>query len=311
MLKWEGPLFFLGSSVKPTLSLHEQVALLVSRGLAVSDEPACAAFLAANNYYRFSGYARYFQQAPHQGDDSFLPGTTFDEIRAIYEADEALRAMLGRPLARVELLLRAHTARVIAENHGPYGQYLEEDFYIDVGRGEPTVEACLRDIERSQERHILRFIATSGSATDFRELPVWSAIDAWSFGTVSKCIERGARGALVEAVASSIGVPKKGFANRVRSLVYLRNRCAHHSRLWHHSIIDAGPTPNNVRVKAKQLAGQFDHRSVLDAIASLDNMLIRGKPAEPVLPELVKQHGRDSAFWQGLARPESPRDHQT
>jgi abortive infection bacteriophage resistance protein len=296
--------------VKPSLSWDEQVGLMVQRGLAVGDHPECVAFLAAHNYYRFSGYARYFQRAPEQGDDTFQAGTTFNAIRTIYEADEELRAMLVSPLARVELLLRTHTAYVIAKSHGPYGRYLEEDFYTDVGNGEPTVESCLRDLERSRERHILRYKSDDGRAADFGKLPVWSAVEAWSFGTLSKCIERGGQGGLADAVAASIGIAKAGFAYRVRSLVYLRNRCAHHSRLWHHSVIDAGPTPNNVRAKAKRLAGQFEPRSVLDIVASLDDILVRSKTAEPVLPALALQHQREPAFWQGLAKPQNPRDHR-
>ena len=292
------------------MSWGEQVSLLVQRGLAISNESQSAAFLTANNYYRFSGYSRYFQVAPHQGDNTFRPGTSFDEIRAIYEADERLRIMLGQPLARVELLLRTQTAHVIGNEYGPYGRYLEEGFYIDVGNGEPTVESCLRDIERSKERHILRYRTAGGSASDFSKLPVWSAVEAWSFGTLSRCIERGAQGALADAVATSLGVAKAGFAYRVRSLVYLRNRCAHHSRLWHHSVIDAGPTPNNVRVKAKRVAGQFEPRSVLDVIASLDDVLVRSGVGEQVLPELVQGYERDSAFWKGLVRPQNPIDHR-
>ncbi|MCM6777145.1 Abi family protein [Nocardia sp. CDC159] len=296
--------------MKPSLSVEEQVELLRRRGLVVEDVSVCSEFLTANNYYRFSGYARYFQQAPHLGDDDFRPGTTFHEIRAIYEADEALRITLAAPLACVELLLRTHTARVIANAHGQCGRYLEEDFYTDVGQGERTVESCLRDIERSKERHILRFKTTDAGAPDFSELPVWSAVEAWSFGTLSKCIERGALGTLADTVATSLGVAKAGFAYRVRALVYLRNRCAHHSRLWHHSVIDAGPTPNNVRVKAKKQAGQFEPRSVLDVVASLDDVLVRSGTAKPVLSVLIQQHPRDSLFWQGLARPQNPRDHR-
>jgi hypothetical protein len=80
--------------------------------------------------------------------------------------------------------------------------------------------------------------------------------------------------------------------------------------MWHHSVIDAGPTPNNVRAKAKRLAGQFEPRSVLDVIASLDDIVVRGKAADPALPDLVQQHDRNSTFWQGLAHPQNPRDHR-
>lgn len=307
MLKWEGP-FLSGVPVKPSLSWGEQVALLVGRGLLVGDEDACAAFLAAHNYYRFSGYMRYFQKAPQRGENDFQPGTAFDDIRAIYDADEALRLVLTHRLGRAEVLLRTHTAHVIANEHGPSGRYLEEDFYTDAPSAEPTVESCLKDIERSRERHILRYTTAGGGTPDFTALPVWSAVEALSFGTLSKCIERGGQGTVADAVATSLGVAKAGFPYRVRALVYLRNRCAHHSRLWNHSVIDAGPTPNNVRVKAKRLAGQFEPRSVLDVIASLDDILVRGKAADPALPELLQQHDRNSAFWKGLGHPVNPRD---
>lgn len=208
---------------------------------------------------------------------------------------------MSRPLAQVELLLRTNVARVIADDHGPYGRFLEWGFYTDIGDRELTVVSCLLDIERSKDRHILRYKTEHGDRADYSGLPVWSVVEAWSFGTLSKAIERGAGGNLNEAIANSFGVAKSGFAYRVRALVYLRNRCAHHSRLWHHSVIDAGPTPNNVRVKAKKPAGQFDPRSVLDVIASLDDMLVRARIANPMLSALVQQHLRDFAFWQGLA----------
>lgn len=139
---------------------------------------------------------------------------------------------------------------------------------------------------------------------------MWSAVEAWSFGTLSKCIERGDLGALAGPIANSLGVAHAGFASRVRALVYLRNRCAHHSRLWHHSVIDAGPTPNNVRTKAKRLAGNFDPRSVLDVVASLDDIVSRGSGGTPVLPVLIAERSADRAFWDGLRAPVRPKDHR-
>lgn len=164
-----------------------------------------------------------------------------------------------------------------------------------------------RDISRSKERHILRY-GTDCTDPGSSRLPVWSAVESWSFGTLSKTIERGANGALTGSVATSLGVAKAGFAFRVRSLGYLRNRCAHHGRLWNHSVLDAGPTPNNVRTKAKRAAGQFEPRSVLDIVASLDDILIRSGAGNPILPALIEDHADDRIYWAGLSRPQNPRD---
>lgn len=295
--------------MKPSLSVQQQVDLLVSRGLLISDAAAAETFLRSTNYYRFAGYARYFQQAPHQGDDRFRQGTSFEEIHAVYAADEQLRGFLAAPLAHAELLLRTHTARIIGDLHDPYGAYLDPQFYGDPRADDSPVEACLRDLRRSREHHILRYRSPGSGPSEFSQLPVWSAVEAWSFGTLSKVIERGADGRLGREIAASLGVPVAGFPYRIRALVYLRNRCAHLSRLWHHSVIDAGPTPNNVRAKAKRLAGGFGHRSILDVVSSLSDLLHRGAGASPILPELVHRHRPHTAFWSGLADPVSPRSH--
>lgn len=297
------------ASVKPSLSWDDQVELMAGRGLLIGDRSACARFLAGNNYYRFSGYARYFQRAPHEGDDRFRAGVSFDEIRAVYDADKQVRAYLATSLASAEILLRAHVAYAIAQEYGPYQCYLEPDFYIEAGDHGMCVEACLRDIERCRDRHILHYRTEDGQAKDFGRLPIWSAVEAWSFGTLSRCIERGACGELARLVPQSMGIAKAGFAYRVRSLVYLRNRVAHQARLWHHSLVDSGQTPNNVRKKAKKLAGQFEPRSVLDVIASMDDILVRGAGVDRVLPTLVQEYADNTTFWEGLARPRSPRDH--
>jgi abortive infection bacteriophage resistance protein len=305
-----GASFYKGVGMKPGLSLDRQVALMKERGLIINDESACFQFLGANSYYRFSGYARYFQEAPHLGDDRFRPGITFDQIREIYDADEYIKHEIMYSLAKVELMLRTRVIQVVVDKYSPYKKYLERGFYVDSNIGIPTAESCIQDIERSRDRHILHYRQPDNTCYhQYQELPIWSAVEAWSFGTLSKVIERGAQGSLTESVALSTGVAKAGFASRIRALVYLRNRCAHHSRLWNHSVIDAGSTPNNVRVKAKKLAGQFEPRSVIDIIASLDDISLRSKATDLLLPRLVEEYSHNSEFWSGLSRPQNPRDH--
>ena len=295
--------------MKPYLSWDEQVDLLISRGLIVEDRNECVSFLKSRNYYRLSGYARYFQQAPHADNNQFMPKVSFDTIRKIYDADTSIRTKLGRQLARAEILLRSHTANVIARDYSPYSDYLEQSFYREAENHVSTAEYCQHDLQRSKERYIRHFINEVNGQESFEALPIWAAVEALSFGTLSKCIERGGQGNLGEQVASSIGVAKAGFPYRVRSLVYLRNRCAHHSRLWNHSVIDAGPTPNNIRKKAKRIAGQFEPRSVVDVVASLDDIVVKGKVGEPILPELIECYKSETAVWNGYVDPKKPQDH--
>lgn len=114
-----------------------------------------------------------------------------EELRAVCDTDEALRTAPAVPLTRVELMLRWHVARVIAAEHGAYGRYLEEGFYRDMDDQEPTVISCLRGIRRSKNPHILHYKEDDVDPVAYSELPVWSAVEAKSFGTLLKMIERG------------------------------------------------------------------------------------------------------------------------
>ena len=159
--------------MKPGLSLDRQVALMKERGLIINDESACLQFLGANSYYRFSGYSRYFQEAPHLGDDRFRPGITFNQIREIYDADEYIKHEIMHSLAKVELMLRTRVIQVIVDRYSPYKKYLERDFYVDSNIGKPTAESCIQDIERSRDRHILHYRQADNTCYhQYQELPI-------------------------------------------------------------------------------------------------------------------------------------------
>lgn len=76
-------------------SLDDLCSLLVDeRNLACRDRDELKRFLSRTNYYRFSGYAREFQIDPRYGDDRFIGGASFEEIREIAEIDSKMRALL-------------------------------------------------------------------------------------------------------------------------------------------------------------------------------------------------------------------------
>ena len=306
MLKWEGPFHAWMVRVKNWLSHADQAKLLAGRGLLISDLQECEARLSQVNYYRWSGYFRYFQVAPHAGDNSFVPGTTFDEIWEIYSVDAHLRSALVPLLESPEVLLRASYAYVVGQKTAPTGLYLDDAYFSGTPNSESLSAACRKDLDRSRERFILRYKDVS-QADPHASLPVWSAVESFSFGTLSKCIQRADQGTLKDEVADVIGVPRDGFDTRVRALVYLRNRCAHHARLWRHSVIDAGRTPNNVRKKVKKQVGQFHPRSVMDVLASLDDLLHR-KFIEGGAVAFVTDRPRRDTFLDGLLKPRAHRD---
>lgn len=306
-LKWEGP-FLSAMRLKPHLTFDQQVALLVERGLCCADEQACREFLRRANYYRFSGYARYFQVNPVAGQDQFLPGTSFEQIRDVYEADEQLRHLCFAGLQPMEVALRTAFAYHFSHLVGAEGALTAHDSFTSTGAGrEQIADSVLRDLDRSKEPHVEHYATKDANtgAWKYDRLPVWSAVEALSFGTLSKCIEYSANPDVPRAVASELGVAWDGFTSQIRAFSYLRNRVAHHSRLWHHSVLDAPSVPNNVKQRAKKRFGQFDPRSVFIVLVALEAALSRAGLRDGFLNELVVMMRATAGFAEGITQPQA------
>lgn len=296
--------------IKDHLSFEDQVALLTTRGLSIADCEACKEFLTRANYYRFSGYARYFQKAPRQGQNDFEPGATFEQIRDIYELDHELRALCLRGLALAETTLRTQFAHTYSAVKGPYGSYQQDTAFICGNNDKPVTEAIFRDLERSKEPYVLHFRKADPQNPDapptFSDMPIWAAVEAMSFGTLSRCIERCADQNIPKQVANGLGVAWDGFQSQVKALVYLRNRSAHHSRLWNHSVLDAPRLPNNLRARAKRDYGQFDPRSIFTILVALDNLLTKAGAYASFLTDATALVDSNLAFRDGLTKPHLP-----
>ena len=87
---------------KPPLSYADQAALLIERGLVVSDPNVLMRQLEAVGYYRLCAYWYPFKQA----DSSFVPGTSFDVVWNRYVFDRQLRLAVMDAIERVEIAIR-------------------------------------------------------------------------------------------------------------------------------------------------------------------------------------------------------------
>ncbi|MBF0900530.1 MAG: Abi family protein, partial [Atopobium sp.] len=84
---------------KPFKSIDEMCCLLIQdRGLICPDDNELRKFLSRTNYYRFSGYARDFQEDPENGKNSFINNTSFQDINKLINLDAKLRILLTEQL---------------------------------------------------------------------------------------------------------------------------------------------------------------------------------------------------------------------
>jgi len=211
---------------KPPLAIDDQVKLLFQRGMD-GDPELMARQLTAVNYYRLSGYWHTFRKP----DDSFKPGTSFDQAWATYVFDRYLRLLVMDAIERIEIAVRSLVAYHHAHEHGAFA-YSEDSSSLPKMSPDDHDEFLARiaeETERSKETFVKHFEAKYGDSHPY--LPVWMATEVMSFGSILTFF-RNSTNKVKRAVAGEFGVPHRVFESWLLSLNTIRNIVAHHARLW-------------------------------------------------------------------------------
>ncbi|MFG6667132.1 Abi family protein [Halomonas sp. HNIBRBA4712] len=243
---------------RPWKSFREQLDLLMARGMLVDDKPAALSYLTRVGYYRLSAYwypFRIFETVDHdqQGrpmtlpKDRFVANAHFVDAVRLYLFDKELRLRLTDALERIEIALRVDIAHLLGERDA-FAHLHRDTFHPSFARKksgkdprdnfEKWQERCAGMEKRSKEDFVKHYRQKHGP-----RLPIWVAVETWDFGTISQLF------ALMKVpdqlcIAQKYGLQDwKVFQSWLRSLNYLRNVCAHHSRLWNRNVIDQPRLP--------------------------------------------------------------------
>ena len=252
---------------KPWQSYEEQLDLLTSRGLAVTDHLKALEYLQRIGYYRLSGYWFPFRERsgpltlldergrkparPNKVEtvalDDFRPGATFENAVRLYVFDKQLRLLVMDALERIEIALRVDVSHTLGQ--------LDRFAYLDPALFHPEFSEKLHNskgvtrhhewlgkharlINESKEEFVRHNKTRYGLP-----LAVWVACEVWDFGTLSR-LYAGMRVDEQDAISARYGIHNgRIFATWLRSLNYLRNVCAHYSRLWNRNIVDQPKLP--------------------------------------------------------------------
>lgn len=287
MHKWPGPFYArkpeMSSEVgKVRLTYGEQLDLLKRRGMLIEDEVEAAAILSRVNYYRLSGYFRYWQIDPDHQDDSFIDGTSFDAVYRLYEMERLLSHECSMLLASCEIFLRNRFAYHYAEHFAPVASYAHGEGFsqpLPCSKEEPVQERILSDLDRSNDLFVLHYRDEIKSGTSYLpqaydRMPIWVAVEVLSFGTLSRMIHAsGVSDVLDSIVAPPLSMSRRNFPSQVRSFVYLRNRCSHFNRLWNISVSDAPALNRNIANRIKRNYRTFDERSIYKILAVMHHFV--------------------------------------
>lgn len=246
---------------KPFLAYCELVELLAKRGMGIENPARAQRKLAQLGYYRLSGFwypAREFKMVGEHPEicpvtgkprrlDTFQSATCFDKAVDLYQFDKRLRMLMLDAIERLEVHFKTVVAHEVGY-HDPMA-YTNVNFilrkwiqsYTD-GRG--NVRNKWAEWSQKQRAHIersredcIQWHLRSG-----KSIPIWVAVEAWDFGDLSEFFE------LLSSKYQNLILARLGLSNAkmlsrwMQQISHLRNRCAHHTRIWNQA------TPNPLAV---------------------------------------------------------------
>lgn len=251
---------------KPATTYQEQIQILRSRGLVIGDVSRATHYLAHLSYYRLAGYWLPFE-ADHC-THRFRPDVNFDDVLNLYFFDRELRLLLLDAIERVEVSLRALWAYYLAHRYGPHA-HLDTRHGADLKLHAAHIARLEKELARSDETFILHYKRTYRSPAS---PPVWAVSEIMSFGSLSRWITH-----MIPAdrakVANEYGLDQGMLRGFVRHLTYVRNLCAHHSRVWNRQLTVTMPLPRSKPGILIPCINQYKVRNIYNTLVVLQYLL--------------------------------------
>lgn len=224
---------------KPALLFSQQIQHLQNKGMIFSDMPSALNQLSSISYYRLSGYWYPFRIRDKQGcvSNQLEPNTHFDTVIALYEFDRKLRALLLDAIERIEVAVRTQFTYHIGHKYGAFGHTDSNNFHRNFDH-QRWLQKLEDETSRSSDEFINHY---KRKYCDFPSIPIWMLTEVMSLGALSF-----GYGGLIndqkhgiedkKAIAQHFNLHHKRLGDWLHTLTYVRNICAHHSRLWNREL---------------------------------------------------------------------------
>lgn len=231
---------------KPSLSYQDQINLLSGRGLHFKNIKKAEYLLKRISYYRLSAYwYPFFIEDSTNGITKswhyFRYNSKFDTAFKLYAFDRELRQLIASELEKIEVALRTQLIYVLSHAYGAFW-YTDPLLFQNSVKHTNTISTLTREFSKSNEQFIKSYKAKYSNPLP----PSWMMLEITSFGSLSTIYSNLRNIPEKTEIANFFNTTSKKLASWLHSLTYVRNICAHHSRLWNIDIRVTSPKSNSL-----------------------------------------------------------------
>jgi abortive infection bacteriophage resistance protein len=211
---------------KPALAVSDQINLLKNRGLQIPDEVKAKHYLQNISYYRLSGYMYPF--LTDKKLHLFKEGTSFENILDLYRFDREVRLLVFSAIEKIEIAFRSQISNQFSTFYNNPFWYTDKNYFADSTSHGSFLNTLSNTINRSTDFFIKHFQNTYSDVLP----PIWAIFEILSMGQCSILYSITTKSPPRKAVAYYFGIKETVLITWLHTLVYIRNICAHHARLW-------------------------------------------------------------------------------
>lgn len=234
---------------------QDQIIIQQGRGLQILNDTTTQRIIEAENYYKlFNGYKEPFLDST-KPDETYLPGTKFEEVYALYLFDRELRNIFIRYILEIENNVKSVLAHEFSRKYG-YDNYLKvANFDTSIKPGERKTKAQkvgeISDLISNLQHEVARQLSKNNSMVshymlNYGYIPLWVLVNTLTIGTISVFYSH-----LGQQDQNNIGrffsLKPDELKTILQVLTLYRNACAHDERLYNLKSMNRNMRPNNIK----------------------------------------------------------------
>lgn len=211
---------------KEPKNFSEQVELLENRGLIIANKTKLENVLKSISYNRLSNYWHPF--LVDIDSEKFKPDTHFETIFKIYQFDSELRLLMFYAIEQIEIAVRTQIIFHLSikynsgfwfENPSVFKSYT---FFADL-----LNKLCV-NVDNSKQEYIKKYKERYNQYIP----PSWKSFETLTFNTLFSIFKNLKDKDEQILIGKHFGLHHEVLQSWIETMIYIRNICAHHSRLW-------------------------------------------------------------------------------
>lgn len=213
-------------------TLDEQIQILQHKGLEIKDIDKAKSILFRENYFFVSGYRHLFMRS--MKDNTFIPGTTFEELYATFVFDRKIRNIMFKYILVIENNMKSIISYQLSKKYGfKEKDYLNPKNFTQDGIRARQVNDVLNKMKRQIRVNGKQHAATLHYLSNYGYIPMWILVKVLSFGIISELYN------ILKAedaydIAEYYNLQPETLSIYLSLLSNYRNVCAHEDILYDH-----------------------------------------------------------------------------